>query len=1085
MASGSFSVSTNNSHIVGQINWSESQQNSSADTSVVYAEMRLWRNNTGYTSYGTDNFWVSINGTTINSGNESYSLTYNSNTLMVSGSVTVTHNADGTKSITIGWGGGGGSGGVFTVNGGSGTATLDTLPRASTISSGVSWTAGTQNLGVTLNVASSSFHHTLTLEVQDTSNAWHIAATRTNIGSSTTMVFTQTEITNMYTWNNAYEWRPATLYVDTYDSSGNHIGSQQSASGYMYAVATATATIGTGNTWAIGTNPTYSINNYQSGSSGGFTYDLVFSMGSFSKTFTDLTAQTGTLTFTSTDVTNMYNATPNSNTLSGTVRCRMKYNEVYTEDGASSNGSGEDSTNVTATVTVSGNTPMFSASPTYQDGNSTVVGITGSNQYIVQNQSDLQVMLNCSQMAMGQNGATISSYTCTVNGVTVQQANNAPLTKPALALATNAGSTLPANTTYYVVYTWTLNGNETFMSPENSITVPSGATDNITITVASFPTGVTAANIYVSNSSNTETYQGQVTSSGGTFTLSSPLVSGRMMPMMMFDMGKVNSGTANTITTTAIDSRGNSTSVTSTFNIVPYAPPSITTTSTRASGFDVAVTTTCSGTYSRCTIGGTDKNTIVSAQYQFKKTTASSYPTTGAGAPTSFSGLAPSSGTLPQMTASPNDGTGVGGLDNTAAFNIMVIVVDNFGNTATYLANNTTYNIGNTVITNTVTAGIPILFVDTSSNKSVGIGAFPSYANVLQLGSVSTTANPTNLVIGNWSNASAGAAQIIGGWQGSNFWGIGTKSNSSSDLVVKVGGSGSNGVWNSNKVALETSGGLRLFGQEYVDQVNATMPATAGWYRIAQAKTSGIGNVMGEFEITCASSGYHTQVSLLVGSQYAQGNVLNVLGCSSYSSASLSTARLVYPTNGYTGNYVYLEVYLVPTNTPTIQVRLKDFGWSSSYQWQLISPVSGSVPTNYAEFDQVLDSGGRLMLNVQSGANANGTYVRYSDGLQVCWQTVMNLSTSGLWNSGTAFPNVSGDYYQYLVRGWTFPAAFNATPSSFTAGDFGGVFVETHNVYAVNSSSATMEHGVLWSGGVDTTTQPSLTYQVFAIGTWR
>lgn len=94
--------------------------------------------------------------------------------------------------------------------------------------------------------------------------------------------------------------------------------------------------------------------------------------------------------------------------------------------------------------------------------------------------------------------------------------------------ASGSGSTLPA-ATYYVkityVYSITYNGRtwsqETTASGEVSQATTSG--QNLVVTSPSWPTGVTAANVYVSSSTGTEKYQGQITTSGGTLTISAPL----------------------------------------------------------------------------------------------------------------------------------------------------------------------------------------------------------------------------------------------------------------------------------------------------------------------------------------------------------------------------------------------------------------------------------------------------------------------------------------------------------------------------------------------------------------------------------
>lgn len=733
--SGSLNSSTfgPSGHYQLQMSWTATQS-ISANTSTVTVQMKMW-SDSGWSMYTSathsGNISIDPSGSSplVNHGISDSSISTGGGSWVNIGSSisqTITHNDDGTMSFWLD--------GDFDFSGISisGTAlgdvnftstsfTLNTIPRASTVSSSVSWTAGTSNLGVTLSVASSSFHHTLTLQVQDTGGTWYTVATRTSIGSSTTMTFTNSEITTMYQKNNMYENRPATLYVDTYDSSNNHIGSQQSKAGTMYAVATATTTFGTSNAFTIGSSLAYNINkSYISGASdlSTWSYDFVATLGNWTKTWANNYLQSGTLTLTSTDINSIYAQIPTSNSGTIAIRTRMYYNRVLTEDGAPAS----DTTNVTANVDKTVSTPVFNASPTYLDGNSLITGVTHNNQYIVQNQSDLQVFLNCSQQGKAQNSATISSYVCTVNGIAVQQSNNAPTAIATLSVASNTSSTLTA-ATYYVVYSWTLSGKETFVSPETSITV--AAQQNLVIKVPSFPTNVTAANIYVSTTSNAETKQNTISASAGTLTISAPIVSGAAMPTMMFDMGKVNSGTNNSITLAAVDSRGNQTSVTTTFNLVPYQPPVVSTTSTRTSGFDVVTTTTLSSsTYSVCNVNGTPVNTIVSAQYRFKKHTVSTYPTTGAGSPTAFSNLVVSSGTYHADSASPNDGIN-GGLDNTVAWDIEVIVVDSFGNTATYLANSSSFNIGNAFKDNTVAAGIPILFVD-SSLKSVGVGKFPT-----------------------------------------------------------------------------------------------------------------------------------------------------------------------------------------------------------------------------------------------------------------------------------------------------------------------------------------------------------------------
>lgn len=162
MASGSIALTSSNQYIVGSLNWS-STPNTAGNYSDVYVEMRMWRNNSGYTTYGTGSWNIYINGDT-SYASPTISLTYDSNTYIMSYSVRVYHNADGTRSIGINCGGGisGTSYSATYCNGGSGaTITLDTIPRASqpTLSAGT--TPVGSSVTISTNRASTGFTHTI------------------------------------------------------------------------------------------------------------------------------------------------------------------------------------------------------------------------------------------------------------------------------------------------------------------------------------------------------------------------------------------------------------------------------------------------------------------------------------------------------------------------------------------------------------------------------------------------------------------------------------------------------------------------------------------------------------------------------------------------------------------------------------------------------------------------------------------------------------------------------------------------------------------------------------------------------------
>lgn len=178
--SGTITGTTNNEYISSKIVWSATQD-TSGNYSTVTAALSYSRTNSGYTTYGTWSGSITINGTKTN-GSKSVTITQNSNTVAMTATVKVPHNADGSKTITIS-----AAGGIpdtsFTSTSLSKSVTLNTIPRASTISA-TAGTIGTNPCTITINRASSSFTHTLTYTFGDLSGT---IATKT---SNTTVKWT-------------------------------------------------------------------------------------------------------------------------------------------------------------------------------------------------------------------------------------------------------------------------------------------------------------------------------------------------------------------------------------------------------------------------------------------------------------------------------------------------------------------------------------------------------------------------------------------------------------------------------------------------------------------------------------------------------------------------------------------------------------------------------------------------------------------------------------------------------------------------------------------------------------------------------
>ena len=139
------------------LSWTLSSQNIEKNTSTIAWTLKG--------SGGSSTSWVMaggfkavINGTTVYSTSTDNRIKLYNGTVVASGSTTITHNADGTKSFSLSC-----EAGVYSYAvsvSASGTHTLNTIPRASSVS------ATNVNMGsaatITISRASSSFTHTLT-----------------------------------------------------------------------------------------------------------------------------------------------------------------------------------------------------------------------------------------------------------------------------------------------------------------------------------------------------------------------------------------------------------------------------------------------------------------------------------------------------------------------------------------------------------------------------------------------------------------------------------------------------------------------------------------------------------------------------------------------------------------------------------------------------------------------------------------------------------------------------------------------------------------------------------------------------------
>ena len=317
-SSGSITTGTKEGRSV-TLSWTLSSQDISNNTSTIAWTLKGSGSGSGWVMSG--GFKAVINGTTVYSTSTDNHIQLYNGTVVASGSLKISHNADGTKSFKLSC-----EAGVYSyaVNvSASGTHTLNTIPRASSVS------ATSVNMGsattISISRASSSFTHTLTY----------------SFGSATGTITTKTTSTSV-------SWTPAlalasqipsttsgtcTITCDTYNGS-TKIGTKTCTltltvpSSVKPTISGLTANridVDVPSTWGIyvqsKSKATLTING-AAGSYGSTIKSYSISGGGYSGTSSTLTTgflnSSGTITFTAT-VTDSRGRTSAAATVSITV----------------------------------------------------------------------------------------------------------------------------------------------------------------------------------------------------------------------------------------------------------------------------------------------------------------------------------------------------------------------------------------------------------------------------------------------------------------------------------------------------------------------------------------------------------------------------------------------------------------------------------------------------------------------------------------------------------------------------------------------------------------------------------------------
>ncbi|MGF0034536.1 DUF859 family phage minor structural protein [Bariatricus sp. SGI.154] len=378
MASGTFTFGTSNQYIEGRIRWSSSSNGSSANSSNVTAYLDYKKSSASTAAtYGTFGGTININGS---SKGISLALTLQPNNAWVnvgSHSVTIGHNADGTKSIYIQ-----ASGGISGTSFSSSSHTqsgigLDTIPRYAKIT-GWTFTEQTQTsitMQVTTDVACSKIEYRIGNGSYITVN--NSIFTIENLAPNTTYSF-QCRVTrkdsNLTTESSSVTVKTlpiATLKGNFDINIGSDLNIDLIDSEYN-ASTLKVSLLKEDNSWS---EDLLTANAEQNAKS------ISLPLSTIADTLFSLCS------------------TRNSATLR--ISCGVMLGEIYYENF------------YYGTAVVTDNNPIFT-NFSYSNTDSVTKNVLGNSSYIIENYGNMQAQITTANKAQGQHYATILRYIATV-----------------------------------------------------------------------------------------------------------------------------------------------------------------------------------------------------------------------------------------------------------------------------------------------------------------------------------------------------------------------------------------------------------------------------------------------------------------------------------------------------------------------------------------------------------------------------------------------------------------------------------------------------------------------------------------------
>lgn len=403
------------------IEWSATQSIAN-NTSTITAKLYLQSLSSYYyiNSSAPRQAKVTISGDLISPiPTPSAQLSANQKKLLATHVYTTGHNSDGTKTLAIS--------GSFDMSGItlsgtdygtvslSQTVTLNTIPRKSTLTSSTDWKAP-RAFPISVQRASSSFTHNAKIYVKrKSSSTWTIVKTFMNFETYVGGGFSVDEMKIVFQTLATDSSGDLRIYLETYNGD-TLIGSMDykeddNTNGLMKGEvvveysskldANSTATFNVGDTKSVG----IARNHWD------YTHKVEFVVNGVSIHTSPTIEYSYDWIPTQSEKDSMYTTMKSLAKANTSINITTYYNGIQVDKVKSSTG----------TATVVNSNPTFGTGYTYKDSNATTVAITGTDTYIIQNASTVQVTLPTSANATGVNKADIVKYTATLNGVSVTQ----------------------------------------------------------------------------------------------------------------------------------------------------------------------------------------------------------------------------------------------------------------------------------------------------------------------------------------------------------------------------------------------------------------------------------------------------------------------------------------------------------------------------------------------------------------------------------------------------------------------------------------------------------------------------------------